>query len=152
MKKLLISMGMLCTIVNINAQKDDLYSFQKQNPEIEFISQENFNYLSEDEKEIIKGKFIVFNNKIEESDLTTYASNKPSQKSLQSTPELDTEMSDDEKNIVKVWLGNHSNVKIVKQSEYQALSAEDQIVYHNNHCLILISEVLTLTDIELYPY
>ena len=151
MKKLLICMGILCNIMDTNAQKDEIAEFQRLNPSVEFISQDNYNSLSEEEIELINGKFILFKTTIEESDLTSFSQNYQ-QKSSQSAPELDTEMSDEQKNLVKIWLANHSEVKIVKHSEYEALSEEDKIVYLDNHCLILLSEILTLTDIELYPY
>lgn len=151
MNKLLICVGFLCISTNYFAQKEEIIHFQKLHPEVSFISKDHFNLLSNIEIDILKNNYVLFQENIENSDLNEYEQRTGIKiKSLSISNQ--TEMSDQQFILVKIWLANHPNVKIVKHSEFEALSEADKIVYVNNHCLILIGEIVTLADIDLYPY
>lgn len=151
MNKLLICLGFLGIAMNLSAQKEEIILFQKLHPEVSFISKDRYLLFSNEEIDLLKNNYVLFDNNIQESDLIEFEGRtgiKP--KSTGATNQ--TEMSDEQTIYVKIWLANHPQVKIVKHSEYEALSEADKIVYVNNHCMILIGEVVTITDIDLYPY
>lgn len=144
-------MGFLCISLNYIAQKEDIIYFQKTHPEVSFVSKDRYNSFSNEELDLLENNYVLFEQTIENSDLTDYEE-RNGFKSKSTSPTNQTEMSDKQGTIVKIWIANHPDIKIVKRSEYNALSAADKIVYVNNQCLILIGEFVTLTDIELYPY
>lgn len=151
MNKLLICAGFLCVTLSYIAQKEEIIYFQKLHPEVSFISKDRYTLFTNTEIELLKNNYVLFDQNIENSDLAEYEERTGNKtKSVSTTNQ--TEMSDEQNTFVKIWLANHPQVKIVKHSEYEALSEEDKIVYVNNHCLILIGEFVTLTDIQLYPY
>ncbi len=151
MKKLLLGIGLLCFTMTVTAQEQDIFHFQQQHPNVAFISKDRISSFTEEEIDLLKGNYIIYNSEIENADLTSYINNSHT-KSAESIPSDDTEMSSDQKDLVKIWLANHPLVKIVKHSEFDALSEADKLVYQAAHCMILLGEIVTLTDIELYPY
>jgi hypothetical protein len=133
------------------AQEDNVVNFQKEHPQIEFISLEKFNTFTSEEIALLKGNFIVFSDELSAVHLPD----------LQTSSELKNINSNSSKNIeksfsdldqIKIWFVTHADVKIVKRSEFNNLSTEDQTLYMDNHYLILLGETLTLIDTQLYPY
>ncbi|GEM_PF-4253201 len=151
MKKILILFFFSCSYYFTIAQNIEISQFQHQHPEIAFISQERFNSFSQDEINLLADNYIIFNDKITQSDLSKFTSN-INNKSSNSDPINGTDTSSDVLNQIKNWLSVHPNLKIVKHSEFESESILTQNEYINNHCLILIGEVITYLDIELYPY
>lgn len=151
MKQLLLLFIFACSCYVLKAQNDEIYQFQRQHPEIVFISQDRLNSFSNEEIILLADNYIVFNDKITLSDLSKFTSNSTN-KSNSSDPIEGTDTSSDVFNQIKNWIGVHQNVKIVKHSEFEAESLTNQNEYINNHCLILIGESITYLDIELYPY
>lgn len=144
-------MGFLCITINYIAQKEEIIHFQKLHPEVSFIAKDRYLLFTNTEIQLLKNNYVLFEGNIEKSDLAEYEERTGNKtKSIGTTNQ--TEMSDEQTAFVKIWLANHPQVKVVKHSEYEALSEDDKIVYVNNHCLILIGEIVTLTDIQLYPY
>jgi hypothetical protein len=133
------------------SQNDEISQFQKQHPEISFISQERLNSFSHEEINLLANNYIVFEGKIKLSDISKYTSNSTN-KSNNPDPIEGTDTSSDVLNQIKYWLSAHPNLKIVKHSEFEAESIANQNEYINDHCLILIGETITFLDIELYPY
>ena len=151
MKQLLLLFIFACSCYVLTAQNDEISQFQKQHPEISFISQERLNSFSHEEISLLANNYIVFDGKIEVADISKYTSSSVA-KSTNSGPILGTDSSSDVLNQIKNWLGVHPNLKIVKLSEFIEASETNQNEYINNHCLILIGETITFLDIELYPY
>jgi hypothetical protein len=133
------------------AQKNNVINFQKEHPEISFISLERFNSLSAEEITLFADNFVVFNSDIQSTDLSKF-NFPPKLKSSDSGPINGTDESSDVFNQIKNWYSTHTDVKIVKRSEYNELSEANKIIYTNNHYLILIGETLTFLDTQLYPY
>lgn len=150
MKQLLIVMYFTCSLLTIYAQSSEIITFQQNHPEIEFISQETFNNLSLDEIKLLGNHFILFNQNIESSDLSKFETN--SKKENNSTEQNKIKSTEEDNLQIKIWKKNHQDVKIVKRSEFEALSPQDQINYTNFKCMILIGETITIQDILNYPF
>ena len=151
MKKLLLLLIFACPYYAVRAQNDEISQFQRQHPEISFISQDRFNTFSHEEIILLSDNYIVFEDKIKLSDILK-SNPHPTNKSNIPDPIEGTDTSSDALEQIKNWIGIHQNVKIVKHSEYEIASQDLRNEYQNNHCLILIGEVITHLDIELYAY
>ncbi len=151
MKQLLLLFIFACSCYVLKAQNDEISQFQRVHPEIAFISQERLNSFSEEEINLLSNNYIVFNEKIQLSDISKYTDNSINKNNV-SDPIEGTDTSSDVLNQIKYWIGTHQNVKIVKHSEFEEAALANQNEYINNHCLILIGETITFLDIELYPY
>jgi hypothetical protein len=133
------------------AQQDNVINFQKEHPEIEFISLEKFNTFTSEEISTLKGNFIVFSEELSTVNLPDLQT--PSQlKNSNSNSSKNGEQSLNDLDQIKMWFATHADVKIVKRSEFNELSTEDQSLYLDNHYLILLGETITLIDTQLYPY
>ena len=72
MKIIITTAFLVLFSLNLNAQNEDLLSFQDQNPEIVFISQENFNLLSTEELQVLGENYILFDKNIELADIKNF--------------------------------------------------------------------------------
>lgn len=151
MSQILFSLLFIFTITENYAQKNEIYQFQKAQPEISFISQERFNSFSHEEILLLGDDYIVFNKEISVSDLASYKGVSIN-KDANAERTKDTDVSEEVLNEIKIWLANHLFVKIVKNSEFEVLSESDKILYINNQCLILIGETITSQDLANYLF
>ena len=151
MRQILFSLLFICPITANYAQKNEIYQFQKAHPEISFISQERFNSFSHEEILLLGDDYIVFNKEISVSDLASYkGASINNDKSAERAK--DPAVTEEVLNEIKIWLATHPSVKILKHSEFEALSEPDKIHYINNQCLILIGETITSQDLANYPF
>ena len=151
MRQILFSLLFICPITANYAQKNEIYQFQKAQPEISFISQERFNSFSHEEILLLGNDYILFNKEISVSDLASFKGGTRN-KELRAESAKDIDTAEEVLNEIKIWLANHLSVKIVKNSEFEALSEPDKILYINNQCLILIGETITSQDLANYPF
>ena len=151
MRQILFSLLFICPITANYAQKNEIYQFQKAHPEISFISQERFNSFSHEEILLLGNDYILFNKEISVSDLASFKGGTRN-KELRAESAKDIDTAEEVLNEIKIWLANHLSVKIVKNSEFEALSEPDKILYINNQCLILIGETITSQDLANYPF
>ncbi len=153
MRQILLSLLFICHITANYAQKNEIYHFQKAHPKVSFISQERFNSFSHEEILLLGNDYILFNKEISVSDLASFKGG-PRNKELraESAKDIDTAAAEEVLNEIKIWLATHPSVKIVKNSEFEALSEPDKIHYINNQCLILIGETITSQDLANYPF
>ena len=133
------------------SQKENAIEFQKNNSDLSFISKETFNSFSTEEVSMLKDKYIVFENEIENIDLSNYTT-PTSFKSASSDPILGTDESNNVFNELKIWTALHPTVTIIKRSDFNDLSNANKQMYLDNHYLILIGDTLTFLDTQLYPY
>ena len=119
--------------------------------DVSFISTETFNSFSTEEISMLKDNYILFENEIENIDLSEYFS-LSSFKSSSPNPILITDKSNNDANELKKWTALHQNVIIITRSDFNDLSDDNKQLYLDNHYLILIGETLTLLDTQLYPY
>ena len=143
LKLALVSLGLVpyCVISQTNA----MGKWQQQHPEVECISYETFNALSEKERaQLSKVPLLLFFGELNENDINLFAAKhglkgvKPAQ-----SPEAERE--------VKEWLVNHREVKIVKRSEFlkETENVQEELL-KCSHCLVLKGEVVTLDDVQLF--
>ena len=151
MRQILFSLLFVCPITTNYAQKNEIYQFQKEHPEVSFISQERFNSFSHEEILLLGNDYILFNKEISVSDLASFKGGTRN-KELRAESAKDIDTAEEVLNEIKIWLANHLSVKIVKNSEFEALSEPDKIHYINNQCLILIGETITSQDLANYPF
>lgn len=123
---------------------EQLFQFQQTHPEVSFYEENDYNNLSTIEKEIIGENVIVFSQDINQSDLSLY--NYSTAKQNQSNQQETNPNSD----VIKVWLSNHTDVKIVPQSMYLEGNQAMRDEYLQNDCLILLGDTVTLEDIKNY--
>lgn len=149
MKKLTTIAFLVFISFCLKAQNEDLLNFQQQNPEIVFISQDNFNLLTSEEIQLLGKNYILFENAIEKSFFSTIS---VSNKNTPTTVKSSNRSSSEDDLQIKEWKRKHIDVKIIKRSVFDNSTIEYQTIYLNNHCLILLGESITLQDILLYPY
>jgi hypothetical protein len=151
MNILLLCISLLCTFFAATAQKQELAQFQRTHPNVSFLSRETFQSLSSSEIDLLQNRYILFDQQMEDSDLSSYHTDK-TVRSSKGPIFLGTEMSVQQHDAVKSWLLLHPHVKIVTRSQFEAVSVFDQTEYVNHQCLILLGEEVTIEDINLYPY
>lgn len=130
------------------SQKNEVENWQKNNPQVEFISQERFNSLSSEELKILKKQeYIIFYEQITESDINKYAASKGingvNTKQYQSAgkPKGDAEF-------IKEWIEQNRDVKILKRSVFNSLQANEQeLILNDNKHLILATDEITKEDL-----
>ena len=141
---LILAATIWLTTANVFCQKntDEIKAWQQQNPNVVFISYERLSLLSPYEREKLEEREVrFFHDKITLEDLYNEES-----KSLKEDFHSYYTTED-----VKQWIANHPEVKIVKQSTFINSPISTQEEYQEcSHCLILIGEFLSLSDINNY--
>jgi hypothetical protein len=133
------------------SQQDKAIEFQNKKMDVSFISTETFNSFSTEEISMLKDNYILFENEIENIDLSEYFS--PSSfKNNSPNPIVGPNKSNNDANELKIWTALHQDVIIITRSDFNDLSDDNKQMYLDNHYLILIGETLTLLDTQLYPY
>lgn len=128
------------------AQSDlAIQQWQNAHPSVLLISSETYANMDGETKKSIEGKAIIFSGEITIQDL-----NNAMQSEKSGEIEANGSSIESERDMIKVWLGTHTDVKIIRNSEF--LSAEQivQSAYLNDHALILNGEFITVEDILKY--
>jgi hypothetical protein len=90
-----------------------------------------------------KSSYIIYTNELKQSDIENFeASLKDNSEQLR--------MRESEAEVIKIWFGEHPDVKIIKRSDYNNLNDDKKAIYEGEHALILETDVITLQDIENY--
>lgn len=128
------------------AQSDlAVQQWQNTHPSIMLISSETYASMDETTKKTIEGKSIIFSGAISIQELTDAIQ---FEKSIEN--ELTASLPNSEKDMIKIWLGTHLDVKIVRNSEFLSADENIQNAYINDHALILNGEFITVEDILKY--
>lgn len=143
---LLLLLGSLYTgISQAQSEQEAIRQWQSLHPNTQIVSEDRFNSMSQGERLLLGNDIIVYKDKITLSQLQAYDVN--SEKSLESSQA--NKLSLEEKGVIKVWLVENSDVKIVPRSVYDSADdARKQLYSENPRCLILEGESLTVKDIE----
>lgn len=151
MKKYILLMCAACIQVSYNeafGQSDSrIVTWVSTHPSVHIFSEANYNQLSSDFKSKLKDQVIVYKNELTFNDLMAFDELEKSD-----VVSSQTVVKDKDAQIIKNWLGTHPDIKIIKQSEFQAMTEERQIMYQSVEALILIGEYITLEDISNYPH
>lgn len=147
MKSYSLLFTLLPTAVTWSQDEQAIQQWQSQHPTTLLISSERFAQLSADERALLGEDLIVFNDRITLAQLTQYSTEKSGASG--EAPETD---KDENAQFIKDWLGAHQEVLIVKQSEFQAMTPEQQQNMIDFQALILAGETVTRNDLLLYQF
>lgn len=140
-----------CAISTLSfAQSQDVINWQSVHPTVSFIEKSDFILFTEDEISKLNNNYIVFDEEIQMKDLESFEI-----LSTEQDPQIklaNWTIKKSESQFIKDWLATHSDVKIIKNSEYSNLSENQKNEYHSAQALILSGETLTRSDILTYPY
>jgi len=140
-----------CAISTITfGQKQDIIDWQSAHPTVSFIEKNDFIHFSDDEISKLNNNYIVFDEEIQWTDLESFEN-----LSFNEDPHIQLAnwtIKKSESQFIKDWLATHSDVKIIKNSEYSSLSENQKNEYVTAQALILSGEFLTRADILTYPY
>ena len=152
MKKHILLLGVLCfqyaTTTAFGQQNSSIAQWISAHPSVHIFSEKNYERLDEEFKTKLKGKVVVYQDQLTLDLLNAYDP-------LEKTDEVSTgtyTKEDPDASVIKEWLGLHPGIKILKQSEFQALTEERQELYQSIEALILIGETITIQDIQNYPH
>jgi hypothetical protein len=151
MKNYLLFACILCFQLTLNkviGQQDPrIVTWVSTHPSVYIFSEKNYEQLSSDYKSRLKGQVVLFKETLSFEDLMAYDRQEKTNEVSQQTVN-----KDEDAQMIKNWLAFHSDIKIVKQSEFQAMTVEQQNRYLSFEALILIGEHLTVQDITNYSH
>lgn len=147
MKSYSLLFMLLPTAMAWSQDEKAIQQWQSQHPTTLLISSERFAQLSADEQELLGTDLIVFNDKITLEQLEQYSAAKSGASGQ--APQQD---KDETAQFIKDWLGAHQEVLIVRQSEFQAMTPEQQQKMIDFRALILTGETITQNDLLQYQY
>lgn len=127
----------------VSAQENDLASFQKNNSEFHFMSEENFNLLPESLKFRLVSQILTFQDSIQEIELPQLST-----KNLTDLIEDDFVKNQDQ--FVKEWVSQNPQIKLVPQSQFQEGNSLMQQEYIDQECLIMNGEYVVYEDVINY--
>jgi len=131
-------------------QSDDVKQWISNNPAVNFINERNLSNFSSSDLNLMDGNYIVFNGELTEKDIADFDPAFLDKKENNTLNQTSANANFDQASFVKFWLSKHQHVKIVKRSEFNAVDQASRQEYLANGCLILMGEVLTKKDIELF--
>jgi len=124
--------------------EDAIRQWQLAHPSTQLISSSRFSSLTDADKALLGTDYIVYREKVT---IELLEASEAGVKSLNTSEEI---IREDESDFIKIWLAEHSDIKILSRSQYTSFSPEEQQLYIENHALILQGEKLTLQDIQNY--
>jgi hypothetical protein len=139
MKAILILFGLLVMNVSYSQSPSEIQQWQSLHPGFLLMTVSNFEKLPLTLQEKLKDKVVFY---------TPESDQKIASISVDSSPKQSTDES--ALTQLKMWKVTHPDVKIVPRSVYLSATPEQQLSYTENHCLILIGEVITASDISNY--
>jgi hypothetical protein len=131
-------------------QTQDIIDWQSAHPTVSFIEKNDFILFSDDEISKLSNNFILFEESIKLEDLMAFDEINSEENDLVFVANVEVKKT--ESQFIKEWLAKHSDVKIIKNSEYSSLSDNQKNEYLSAHALILAGELLTRSDILAFPY
>lgn len=143
MNHLIIALFTL-TVLGANAQEVGITDWQRMHPDVTFIEATEFAQMSDDKKALIGDNIIVFNEQIKAVDIEIYEASHQSKSTHQLT---DPKEEADYGEFIKRWRANHSDVKIVRRSHFNAMDPAKQALYVETGAMILQNELITYQDI-----
>jgi hypothetical protein len=145
MNRLLLLLGAL-TFGTVYSQTDQtaIREWQGKHPDYVIISSSNYGRLTKHQQDLLGAKVVIYDTELTAEALNAYA---PEEKAASVNAMLYTNK---EAELIKRWLGENPDVKIVPRSHFDAGSDEDRQIYLQNDCMILLGETITAQDIQLF--
>lgn len=126
-------------------QDNPVAQWQKIHPNVLFVEKSDFTTELQTRLQTLKKEFIVYDQEITMELINSYY---PS--SIQKAAELDSDDRVNEAESVKIWVGQHRDVKIVPRTLFEAQDAAEQDAVTSAGAMVLQGETITLQDIEIY--
>lgn len=142
---LTLSLTLITSFAKSQNTPELIKMWQASYPQIELISQDTYQKLSEQEREILKKvPHIVFQDAISVHEINAYAI-----ENELLTIEYSEKHNSEHLVSVKEWLTNHPEVKVVKRSDYNRMdSAQQAEIQLNGNIMLLKGETVSLEDIN----
>ena len=140
----------ILTSFGLKAQNNDrnaIRQWQSLHPTTLLISSERYNSLSPEEQKLLGTDLIVFQEKITLEQLQQYDAEKEKNLAVAQKPPV---ARDEDRKIVKDWLGQHRDVTVIPQSKYITLNEFRLQQVQSAAYIVLEGEFLTVRDIESY--
>lgn len=131
----------------IGQQDPRIVTWVSLHPSVYIFSEKNYGQLSSDFKSRLKDQVVVYKEKLTFDDLMAY---EQSGKTVEVSQQTISKNEDIE--IIKNWLAFHPDVKLIRQSEFQAMTEERKNLYLSLEAMILIGEYITVEDIANYQH
>lgn len=151
MKKVLLLASIFCLQITYNkviGQQDPrIVTWVSAHPSVYIFSDKNYGQLSSDFKSSLKGQVVIYKEKLTFDDLMAYEQSEKTAEIYQQS-----NSKDEDTQIIKNWLAYHPNVKLISQSEFQAMTEERKNLYLSLEAMILIGEYITIDDITNYQH
>jgi hypothetical protein len=132
------------------AQSDqqEIQQWQSLHPHTLLISSERFHQLSDRELRLLGDDYVLFNGAVSLNQLRQYDA------SMTSVSANDDRILEKESSFyIKLWLAEHPDVMIIRQSVYESMDdTKQQECLNNPTILVLQGEVLTLADLDNYEH
>ncbi|WP_343747597.1 hypothetical protein [Fluviicola sp.] len=116
-------------------------------PSVYIFSEANYSQLSSDFKSKLQDRVVVYKDKLLFEDLIAFDGLEKAE-----AVSMNSELKDEDVQLIKNWLAFHQDVKIIRRSEFQTMPEERKNLYQSENALILIGEYLTVQDITNYLY
>ncbi len=151
MKKVLLLASIFCLQITYNkviGQQDPrIVTWVSAHPSVYIFSEKNYGQLSPDFKSRLKDQVVVYKEKLTFDDLMAYEQSEKTAEVSQQTISKDEDIQ-----IIKNWLAYHPDVKLIRQSEFQAMTEDRKNLYLSLGAMILIGEYITVDDITNYQH
>lgn len=140
---LLLCGSLLAGISHAQSERQAIQQWQSRHPNTQLISEQRYASLSDEERSLLGKDILLYKDKITLTKLEEYDLAEKANQSSQ------LEIKQEDKVILKNWLAENSDVKLIPRSYYNSLEDSRKVFYdQNSRCLILEGESLTLKDIE----
>jgi hypothetical protein len=142
MKKLLLQTICICAFAGTSSAQStlDVQQWQSQHPDMLLMKKEQFESLPKALQDKITGKVVFYEN---------IATVILEEKSAVANTLVQKE---EDLLIIKNWMSQNPDVKIIPRSMYDALPLERQEMYQSIASMILEGETITVRDIQNYQY
>jgi len=139
-KTYIILISLTLTYISFG-QTDEIQIWKNSHPNILLIEENDANAEFLDVLEAKGQAYIVYNDLLTLNDIKVY---------MEKNSVFVSNLSATEKNEIKTWKANHSEVLIISQNDFDQMSVEKQQLYLDNRVLIYQGDELVLTDIQAY--
>lgn len=142
MKKLLLQTICICAFAGTSSAQStlDVQQWQSQHPDMLLMKKEQFDALPKSLQDKITGKVVFYEN---------IATVILEEKSAVANTLVQKE---EDLLLIKNWMSQNPDVKIIPRSMYDALPLERQEMYQSMASMILEGETITVRDIQNYQY
>ena len=146
MKSYLLLICALGTYLPIFAQNSpEVSAWASSHPDVYIVEYQTYNSFTEDFKNKIEGNVVVYHDELSIQLLESFDQ-------MKGIVNHSSDQKSSEDQEIKDWLGAHADTKVITKSYYDTCDSATQQLYHQIGALVLIGEVITITDIRNYNF